>query len=181
MNYEETSLIGSGKEILQRVLASEASQCLIPPQFNRSELEIPDPPKDGEKYIGLFSSGTTGSPKCIWNRLDNLQLNARFSAQAFDVSPSHFCLMLAKPWHVAGFSWMLMAESIDCEYLFVTTYRGDQDTWLKTIHDTNPDYLFTVPRVLEVLIDADYLKAGDFYNVRIDSATDYDLYGTVVD
>ena len=33
----------------------------------------------------------------------------------------------------------------------------------------------------EVLIDADYLKAGDFYNVRIDSATDYDLYGTVVD
>lgn len=33
----------------------------------------------------------------------------------------------------------------------------------------------------EVLIDTDYLKAGDFVNVRITSASDYDLYGELVE
>ena len=33
----------------------------------------------------------------------------------------------------------------------------------------------------EVLIDAEYLKAGDFYEVEITDATDYDLYGVIVD
>ncbi len=32
----------------------------------------------------------------------------------------------------------------------------------------------------EVLIDVDYLKAGDFYNVEVTSATDYDLYAKLV-
>ena len=32
----------------------------------------------------------------------------------------------------------------------------------------------------EVLIDAEYLKSGDFCEVKITSATDYDLYGSVV-
>lgn len=32
----------------------------------------------------------------------------------------------------------------------------------------------------EVLIDAEYLKSGDFYEVKIHEATDYDLYGTLV-
>lgn len=153
MLFEQTPLHGSGKEIIQRVLAAEGSQLLIPPMYTDMDLEISAPPQDGEKYVGLFSSGTTGTPKCIWNKMKHLELNARLSGQAFEVGPSHFCLMMAKPWHVAGFSWMLMAEFIDCEYVFVTTYKGDHDFWVKTIQDINPDYLFTVPSVLRALYD----------------------------
>ena len=32
----------------------------------------------------------------------------------------------------------------------------------------------------EVLIDTDYLKAGDFVEVEVVKASDYDLYGIVV-
>ena len=153
MLFEQTSLQGSGKEIVQKVVAAQLSQLLIPPAYALHSFKIPNPPDDGEKYIGLFSSGTTGTPVCIWNKLENLELNARLSAKMFEVRPSDFCLMLAKPWHVAGFSWMLMAEFIDCEYLFVTTHKGDHNIWLKTLQDVSPDYLFTVPKVLRALYD----------------------------
>ena len=164
MLFEKTNLQGSGKEIIQKVLTAGNSQLLVPPIYNELDLEILPPPDDGNKYIGLFSSGTTGTPKCIWNELDRLILNAQWSANAFDVKPSDFCLMLAKPWHVAGFSWMLMAEYLDCEYLFITTYKGDYNLWVKTIQDTSPDYLFTVPQVLRGLYDehwfVDYVVFG---------------------
>lgn len=151
MLFEYTSLLGSGKEIIQRVMAAEKSQLLVPPVLQGMQLDISNPPDNGKKYIGLFSSGTTGTPTCIWNDMEKLELNARRSGQVFGVGPSDFCLMMAKPWHVAGFSWMLMAEFIDCEYLFVTTYKGEHDFWIKTIQDINPDYLFTVPQVLRAL------------------------------
>ncbi|MBF98048.1 MAG: 30S ribosomal protein S12 methylthiotransferase RimO, partial [Owenweeksia sp.] len=32
----------------------------------------------------------------------------------------------------------------------------------------------------EVLINTEYLKAGDFVNVRITGSTDYDLYAEVI-
>ncbi len=155
MSYRITSLEGSGKEIVRRIMAADENQLLIPPKYEESELEISSPPK-GDKYIGLFSSGTTGTAKCIWNKYDNLILNAQLSAQAFEVDARHFLLMMALPWHVAGLSWLLMAELMNCEYVFITTKKGDHELWTRTVQDLNPDYLFTVPAVLRALYDEEW-------------------------
>ncbi len=162
MTYQETLLTGSGKEIIQRVLSASRSQVLIPPKLKDQELIIADQPEDG-KYIGLFSSGSTGKPKCIWNKEERLLLNGRLSAKAFEIHSHHFLVMMAAPWHVAGFTWALMAEQLDCEYLFITTKRGDQDVWLKTIQDTTPDYLMTIPSVLRALYGEKWFATNVVY------------------
>lgn len=155
MSFEVTSLKGSGKDIIQRVMNAQSSQLLIPPKLKGQSLDIDEPPPNG-KYIGLFSSGTTSKSKCIWNSFENLKKNAAYSAQAFDIETHHLVLMMAMPWHVAGFSWMLMAEELDCEYFFITTQKGDHDLWLRTVQDIKPDYLLTVPAVLRTLYDEDW-------------------------
>ena len=65
--------------------------------------------KDSEKdssgnrsMVGIFSSGTTSTPKCIWNRVDRLVKNGQYSAEAFEVKVSDTLLLMALPWHVAG-------------------------------------------------------------------------------
>lgn len=150
MNYEITSLKGSGKEIIQRVMNASTSQLLLPPRLVDQELIIPEPP-NGHKYIGLFSSGTTGNPKCIWNRYDHLVENAKYSATAFEVESAQLILMMAMPWHVAGLSWMLMSEYLEVEYVFVTTQKGEEEKWKQVAKNIQPDYLFTVPAVLRAL------------------------------
>ncbi len=155
MDYEITSLEGSGKDIVRRIRSSKKSQLLIPPKLLGMSLDIPAPPS-GDKYVGLFSSGTTQQPKCIWNTLDKLEENARYSASAFEVEPQHLVLLMAMPWHVAGLSWMLMCESVECDYFFITTRKGEHNLWIKTVQDISPDYLFTVPAVLRALYDEDW-------------------------
>jgi acyl-coenzyme A synthetase/AMP-(fatty) acid ligase len=155
MSFQKTSLNGSGKEIIRRVLDAHSSQLLIPPRLAEVPLHITDPPEDG-KYIGLFSSGSTGTPKCIWNKEANLLLNGELSAEAFEIEPHHFLLMMAAPWHVAGFTWALMAEQLNCEYEFITTKKGDDERWLKCVQEMQPDYLLTVPAVLRALYNKDW-------------------------
>ena len=155
MTFEITSLEGSGKDIAQRVMNSVQSQLLIPPKYAGLPLDVAPPPA-GEKYIGLFSSGSTGTPKCIWNKYDRLLQNAKNSAQAFEVKGHHFLMMMALPWHVAGLSWMLMAEHVDCDYMFITTRKGDHELWTQVVQDVKPDYLFTVPAVLRPMYDEDW-------------------------
>ena len=162
MSYEITSLEGSGKDIIRRVMNASTSQLLIPPKLEGIELVIPEPPSD-DKYIGLFSSGTTSSPTCIWNSFENLQKNAKYSANAFEIESHHVLLMMAMPWHVAGFSWMLMAELIDCDYFFITTKKGEHDLWIKTVQDIEPDYLLTVPAVLRALYDEEWFVTNVVY------------------
>ncbi len=162
MSYEITSLEGSGKGIIRRVMAASESQLLIPPKLEGLKLTIPDPPKDG-KYIGLFSSGTTSNPTCIWNRFDRLELNAQRSARAFEIESDNSLLMMALPWHVAGFSWMLMAEQSGSDYFFVTTQKGEEDSWIKAVRDVQPDYLLTVPAVLRALYDEDWFVPNVVY------------------
>ena len=155
MEYEITSLQGSGKEIIQRVIEAKASQLLIPPKLEGMKLEIPVPPND-EKYIGLFSSGTTNNPVCIWNKFENLAVNAKRSIKAFEIEQKDRLLMMALPWHVAGFSWMLMAEYLSCDYTFLTTQKGQETEWKEAVQEVNPDYLLTVPAVLEALYGIDW-------------------------
>lgn len=162
MNYEITSLERSGKDIIRRVINASSSQLLIPPKLEGLELTISEPPRTG-KYIGLFSSGTTSTPTCIWNKFEHLEKNAKYSAKAFEIKSSDLLLMMALPWHVAGFSWMLMAEQLDCDYFFITTKKGEHDFWLKTVQDIQPDYLLTVPAVLQALYDEDWFVPNVAY------------------
>lgn len=109
-----------------------------------------------ERKIGLFTSGSTGDAKCIWNTLERLQLNAQITARQFGVAQGDRLLMMAKPWHVAGVSWMLMAEWLNLEYRFVVTRKGNEQSWLEAIRSFEPDCLLTVPPVLRSLPDAEW-------------------------
>lgn len=150
MSYNHINTEKSEKSIVQTVMVSKGSQLLIPPNYKNRHPEITEPEKD-LKYIGLFSSGSTGKPKCIWNSYRNLVNNGKYSFEAFEIVQGQKLLILAKPWHVAGLSWALMAEEFDCEYQFFTTNRGEQDKWLERIQHFKPDVLLTVPPVLASL------------------------------
>lgn len=152
MNFELKSLTKSPVEIFKELIETEVSQLLIPPQYSKDQIEISELISD-KKSIGLFSSGTTAHPKCIWNTFDNLILNAQRSAEIFEIDNSKKLLMLAKPWHVAGLSWALMAEELGCEYKFITTNRGEEEQWFEAITQFEPDYILTVPSVLIALFD----------------------------
>ncbi len=159
MNYRKPDLSKSPKEIVSHLLRSTKSQLLIPPQYSRDQVEISELLSD-EKSIGLFSSGSTADPKCIWNTFENLMLNAQRSAEVFEITSGHRLLILAKPWHVAGLSWALMAEKFGCEYEFITTNKGEGDRWLNAIQSLKPDFLLTVPPVLRALYDEEWFVAN---------------------
>ena len=129
----------------------------------------PNTKPSDKSYVGIFSSGSTGQAKCIWNRLEHLKLNAMRSAKAFEVQSEHFLVFMALPWHVAGLTWAFMAEELKAEYLFVTTRKGQQALWLQTLQEFRPDYLFTFPHrakaiIFRVLVCAQssLWRAGDF-------------------
>lgn len=155
MNFKITDIERPGNEIVREVIAGTDSQLLIPPKLSDANLQIDNPRLD-QRYIGLFSSGTTGSPKAIWNSYENLANNARYTAEAFGVKSGHRLLMMAAPWHVAGLSWAIMAEELGCEYQFITTQKGEGDKWLKSVQDFEPDFLMTVPAVLRTLYGNDW-------------------------
>ncbi|MEQ8523724.1 AMP-binding protein [Gracilimonas sp.] len=155
MNFKNTNIEESGQVIVREVIESTYSQLLIPPKMADRNPQIDSPDSD-QKYIGLFSSGTTGLPKAIWNSYTNLVSNARYTAEAFGVKPHHRLLMMAAPWHVAGLSWAIMAEELGCEYQFITTKKGEGNKWLKSVQDFSPDFLMTVPAVLRALYGNDW-------------------------
>lgn len=134
---------------------SEDSCLIIPPYYKDKDPEIEEIEGEG-KFIGLFSSGTTGTPKCIWNTYDNLINNALETNSAFEILAMHKVLILASPWHVAGISWALMAEYYGNEYQFIATKKGDAKKWYQVIKQFQPDVLLTVPAVLKNLMDFEW-------------------------
>lgn len=162
MKFTKTSLSGTAKDIARRVIHASDSQLLIPPKLSGQTLEIEELEKTG-KYIGLFSSGTTDQPKCIWNTFENLQKNGLRTASAFNITKDHNLLMLAAPWHVAGLSWAIMGENLGCEYDFITTKKGEHLRWLDAIQESQPDYLLTIPAVLRALYDENWFVPNVIY------------------
>lgn len=141
------------KELFRRIRTSSDAYLLLPPGIAEEEAQITKVPGHLQKVIGLFSSGTTGTPKCIWNSYFKLEKNAALSAEEFEIQSNDRILMMAKPWHVAGLSWALMAEQVRCEYKFITTEKGDDTRWFKAVKNYNPTYLLTVPAVLRSLYE----------------------------
>jgi O-succinylbenzoic acid--CoA ligase len=155
MVFKLTSVQGTGKEIVQEVIEANTSQLLIPPRFKNQKLVVPSLEPEG-KHVGLFSSGTTGKPKCIWNSFERLRKNSLYTADAFGINPNHTLLILAAPWHVAGLSWAMMADELGCDYKLITTKKDDKETWLGAIKEVQPDYLLTVPAILKALYEKDW-------------------------
>lgn len=155
MHFSVADLKGSGKHIVQKIIGAETSQLVIPPKLQKKRVDV-DPVPGPQKYIGLFSSGTTGQPKCIWNSSQNLIQNGLYTAKAFDLKPNQRMLMMAAPWHVAGLSWAIMAEELGFDYEFLTTQKGEKESWLREIQRVKPDVLLTVPGVLSAIDDEEW-------------------------
>lgn len=153
--YRELNITDEPKSLVREVMESKDSCLIVPPYYRDKDPEIND--IGGEtKYIGLFSSGTTGRPKCIWNTYSNLLKNAQNTLSAFEIERGQKLLLLASPWHVAGLSWALMAEYFENDYNFIATKKGDAMKWFDVIQQFKPDVLLTVPAVLRKLQDFEW-------------------------
>jgi len=130
--------------IIELILGSSDSLLFIPPRYAGSDLYIPSIPYDGI-HIGLFSSGTTGTPKCMWVSREKLILNARMSFKQFRMSPEHKMLILASPWHIAGISWSIMALLAGIEYEIRTPYQADVPEFVSKLSLDKYSHLFTTP------------------------------------
>jgi acyl-coenzyme A synthetase/AMP-(fatty) acid ligase len=96
MKFKVTDISKPVRAIAAEVMRGSHSQLLIPPK--RADKKLPAKyPESDEKYIGFFSSCTTGSPKEIWNSYENLVRNARYTAEAFGVKSNHRLLLMAAP------------------------------------------------------------------------------------
>ncbi len=164
------------KEIVGDILNSEKSILAIPPRFEEAEVTILPPPSNSEKYIGLFSSGSTGEPKCLWNKQSNLNVNAEISVKAFSIQRNDRLLILASPWHVAGLSWAAMAEVAGSSWEIVTPYVKNSAQWIDIIKNFNPTLLLTVPSVLRYLAEYDnwFVPRIAFGGASLDQG-DYEL------
>lgn len=76
MKYKALNISSDPKEIVKEIIGSDDSLLIIPPYYIDKNPEVGEIEEDG-KFIGLFSSGTTGTPKCVWNTFDNLIRNAK--------------------------------------------------------------------------------------------------------
>jgi acyl-coenzyme A synthetase/AMP-(fatty) acid ligase len=153
MDYKRLIFNGDIREWINQILTQRQNLLLCTPdKKNGNAANLPK--KHHEKrYLGLYTSASTGDAKCIWNSFENLVQNARLTAHEFEISQRDRLLMMAKPWHVAGLSWALMAEELGSRYKFVPTQRGEDLQWFKAIQEFTPDYLLTVPAVLRSLFD----------------------------
>jgi acyl-coenzyme A synthetase/AMP-(fatty) acid ligase len=143
------------KGIVQSVMQADQNTLLIPPKFQELQLGIETPVKD-EVEIGLFSSGSTGAPKCIWNTRQNLLLNGELSRETFGLTLDDRVLILASPWHVAGLTWALMAELASVDYKMVVPHVQESEKWGELINKYKPTFIFTVPTVLRYLVQQDH-------------------------
>lgn len=154
-NYTIQDVTIPVSQLFETIHSESVPKVLLPPGIALSNVIIQEPEAVSDHLIGLFSSGSTGTPKCIWNSYARLQHNAAISADEFEITEDDRLLMMAKPWHVAGFSWLLMSIHVGCEFRFVTTQKGEKQKWEKAIEEYDPTCLFTVPAVLRSLYEYD--------------------------
>lgn len=148
----------SAEHIVENVMHSNQNQLLSSPRFSNSIDDISPPVHSKDKVIGLFSSGTTGNATCIWNSYRNLLSNARVSRSMFNITEHQSILIIASPWHVAGLTWALMAETGNNLYHILSPRKKEASRWPRLMEDLKPDVLLTVPSVLRMLY-----KSGNWF------------------
>lgn len=151
MNYKTLTFKGSPEQWFNQVINARDHVLLSPDTSSRDSTPHLPPKNAPIRQLGLYTSATSGRAKCIWNSYNNIQKNAQITAREFGISRDDRLLIMAKPWHIAGMSWVLMAESADANYKFITTRSGESEIWQNAIRDYGPDYLLTVPTVVRSL------------------------------
>jgi len=147
MQYQTITFDGDTEHWFSEILDSNDDLLLQP----RTGITPENPSKSSHRQIGLYTSASTGQAKCVWNSTNHLKENARITAREFQISRDDRLLMLAKPWHVAGLSWVLMADYVGTNYKFIATKSGEDDRWYEMIQEYDPTCLLTVPAVLRSL------------------------------
>jgi acyl-coenzyme A synthetase/AMP-(fatty) acid ligase len=131
-------------DIIDSIRSSPQSLLFIPPKYSNIELHIPEIPCDGV-HIGLFSSGTTGNPRCMWVSREKLFQNAKFTARHLGIHTNHRVLILASPWHIAGISWALMAIQEGISFDIHTPYVTFISDFVAKLSGNSFTHLFTTP------------------------------------
>ncbi len=134
------------------LLKATSSCVLVPPRFEEIADEV-IPEELPEQSIGFFSSGTSGLPKVHLLSREKLHLNAALSVPVFGLSSADRVLILASPWHIAGFTWFAAAEQAGATVKISAPYLDKLDTFSARIAEFNPTVLFAVPSVLHALLD----------------------------
>lgn len=103
--------------------------------------------------VGIFSSGSTGDPKCIWNSLSKLNENAIISSREFDIKKDDRVFIIASPWHVAGLTWSIMCNAANATWKVEAPYLHRIDSILDDIISFKPTVICTVPSVVSYICD----------------------------
>lgn len=136
---------------IDRLMADSGSALLVPPRFEEIADElIPEIVPDNA--LGFFSSGTSGLPKVHFISREKLHANAACSAPAFGLSSYDRVLILASPWHIAGFTWFAAARQAGASVSIHTPFLDAVSSFAGLIEREKPTVLFAVPTVLHALL-----------------------------
>lgn len=133
------------------ILKSTDNHIFIPPRFEQldlSELEIKGDSDTNSPTVTLFSSGSSGLPKKILLKKEKLLRNSHDSINVFGITSSSCVLIVASPWHVAGFTWGAAAEIIGADVHFFVPYVEQLGQIDELINHVKPTHLFTIPGAL---------------------------------
>jgi len=179
----------SAEDIVIKVMHNRHDQLLLSPRFKYPIDDISPPDNPKSRAIGLFSSGTTGGAKCIWNSYNNLLSNALITREMLNITEYQSLLIIASPWHVAGLTWAMMAETGNNIYHILSPRKKEALHWPKLIKNIEPDYLFTVPSIIRLMYDkqnwfvpniicgGEPLRPSDYPKLRQHGQTLYQAYG----
>jgi len=137
-------------ESLSSLLEDSNSYYFIPPRFEEIDMTELETLGDihQENTITLLSSGSTGLPKKIVLSKKKLLLNASMSIKPFVLTKESRVLVIASPWHVAGFTWALAAEQVGATVQTIIPYVEKLSEIPSLIESFKPTHLFTVPGAL---------------------------------
>lgn len=138
-------------DAISLAMDADATLALIPPRFEEAVEELV-PEKGPEHAIGFFSSGTTGLPKVHFIDRRKLSMNAVLSARQFGLKPHDRVLILASPWHIAGFTWFCAAEKAGAEVQIRVPHIDHISSFATLISSFQPTVLFAVPSVIHALV-----------------------------
>ncbi len=145
-------------ESFSSLINDSNSYYFIPPRFEEIDMTELETLGDihQENTITLFSSGSTGLPKKIVLSKKKLHLNTSLSIKPFNLTKESRVLVIASPWHVAGFTWALAAEQIGATFQTIIPYVEKLTEIPLLIETFQPTHVFTVPGALRSFYKVDW-------------------------
>lgn len=114
---------------------------------------------ESDPLIGLFTSGSSGSPKLIWHRLSHYHQAAKRSANLLGIKKSTKLLSALPCYHNGGFLNLIRAKVIP-HSLTISPHKELIPTW----KELRPDIVVGVPTQLQQALEQiDDLNGTTFY------------------